>query len=188
MAKPSLKAPVGGSFEIPSEGPVQGVCVDLIDLGVVPGFEGRPEHKIELVFQVDEFNEKGDQRLEVRRRFTLSMNAKSNLRKFIQSWRGKPLTDEEAGEFELYDLIGQNAMLQIVHQPSDKGGTWANIDGIMRVGKGAEKMEPENYKRREKKADGPQAEQPKPTGAKQAAKPRPAPAPEPQDEDEEVPF
>ena len=188
MAKPSLKAPVGGSFEIPSEGPVQGVCADLIDLGVVPGFEGRPEHKIELVFQVDELNEKGDQRLEVRRRFTLSMNAKSNLRKFIQSWRGKPMTDEEAADFELFDLIGQNAMLQIVHQPSDKGGTWANIDGIMRIGKGAEKLEVENYKRREKKADAtPQQEQPKPGKAAGKPAPKPAPAPEPEDDDE-VPF
>lgn len=185
MAKQSLKAPVGGSFEIPSEGPVQGVCVDLIDLGLVPGFEGRLEHKIELVFQVDEQNEKGDARLEVKRRFTLSMNAKSNLRKFVESWRGKKLTDEEAEDFELYDLLNANGMLSIVHAAGNQGGTFANIDTIMRLGKDVEKMVPEGYKRREKKAP---AEQPAAQQAKPAAgKGRSAPAPE-HEEDDEVPF
>lgn len=185
--KQSLKAPVGGSFEIPSEGPVQGVCVDLIDLGLVPGYEGRQEHKIELVFQVDEQNEAGDARLEVKRRFTLSMNAKANLRKFIQSWRGKPLTDEEAGDFELYDLIGQNGMLSIVHAASDKGGTFANIDTIMRLGKGQQKMVAENYTRRVKKEE---AEKPaeKPA-SKPAGKPAGRPVPPPAEaDDDEVPF
>lgn len=173
MAKQSLKAPVGGSFEIPAEGPAQGVCVDLIDLGEIPGYEGRPEHKIELVFQVDEKNEAGDARLEVKRRFTLSMNAKANLRKFIESWRGKKLTDEEAGDFELFDLLGANGTLSIVHAAGDKGGTFANIDTIMRVAKGAPKMVSENYRRREKK----EAAKPATKGA--ALKP---------EEDEEVPF
>ena len=179
MTKQSLKAPVGGSFEIPAEGPVQGVAVDLIDLGEVPGYEGRLEHKIELVFQVDEMNEAGDARLEVKRRFTLSMNAKANLRKFIESWRGKKLTDDEAGDFELFDLIGANGMLSIVHAASDKGGTFANIDTIMRLGKGVTKMVAENYKRREKKEESKPAE--KPNGS--AAKGKPAPEPELDDEE-----
>jgi hypothetical protein len=49
--------------------------------------------------------------------FTLSTAKKANLRKFLEDWRGKDYTDEEAAEVELTKLIGQPGRVTIKHKP-----------------------------------------------------------------------
>jgi hypothetical protein len=67
------------------------------------------------------------------RRFAVSTSKKSGLRKFLTSWRGKAFSDEEIKNFNTDKLLGQTAMLQIVH---DESGEYANIDGIMQIPRG----------------------------------------------------
>ena len=67
------------------------------------------------------------------RRFAVSTSKKSNLRKFLTSWRGKAFSDEELKSFDTDTLLGQTAMLQIVH---DESGEYANIDGVMQIPRG----------------------------------------------------
>lgn len=52
-------------------------------------------------------------------RYTFSMHKKSNLRRDLQTWRGKPFSDAEAEAFDLVSIAGRSATLQIF--TNDKG-------------------------------------------------------------------
>lgn len=63
--------------------------------------------------------------------FTFSMGDKSNLRAFINQWRGKALSDDEAKAFDIGKMVGQPAAINVVHRSSADGTkTYANIGSI----------------------------------------------------------
>lgn len=62
-------------------------------------------------------------------RYTLSLNEKSNLRKHLESWRGRSFTADELKGFDLRNILGKPCLLNIVHNTKD-GNTYANISSI----------------------------------------------------------
>lgn len=67
----------------------------------------------------------------ISRTVTNSMHPKATLRGLIGGWMGN-LSDKEAGDFDLFKLVGQPCMLSVVHaQVADK--TYANIGGVMKL-------------------------------------------------------
>src|SRR5438552_3184662 len=60
--------------------------------------------------------ENGEQPYTIQNRFTLSMFKTAQLRGFVESLLGKKMTDEEAYEFELEDLVGKTCMASVVHK------------------------------------------------------------------------
>ena len=68
--------------------------------------------------------------------YTLSMHEKSNLRKDLESWRGKGFTQTEAEMFDITKLLGLPCMLNIIHKTSkSSGNTYAAISGITKIPK-----------------------------------------------------
>jgi hypothetical protein len=130
-------------------GPHAAVCCDIVDLGVwqdqYPGKAPRNVRKIRLVFQTDETREDG-KRFTVGRLFTASLGEKANLRKFIESWRGVSFTEEELRGFSLSKLIGAPALVQVKHRKKGEK-TYADIDSVMRLPKGMEKLMVTDYVR-----------------------------------------
>ena len=57
--------------------------------------------------------EKGEQPLVLSKEFSLSLNEKANLRKFLAWWRGKDLTKEESQSFDITKLLGEPCILSI---------------------------------------------------------------------------
>jgi len=55
--------------------------------------------------------------------FTATLGEKSNLRAFIESWRGKPFTKEELRSFDIASLIGQTGIANIIHDQGKKDPT-----------------------------------------------------------------
>lgn len=127
-------------FKPHEAGQFVGQCIDTIDLGdSVEQFQDQPKklvHKCALVFRTGERNEQTGEFIDVAREFTVSMGDKSNLRKFLEQWRGKPYTAEqiEAG-VPLHKLTGNPALLTIAHRPSAKGNVYANITACVGVPK-----------------------------------------------------
>lgn len=126
------------------------VCCDVIDLGLVKT-EWGDKPKVRLVFELGLFSEDGteqfspdfpdeDRRYIVRRDFGLSLSEKSTLRPFLESWRGRKFTKEELAGFDLERLIGVNCQLQIIHNITDQGRTFANIQAAVPLGRGMEKI------------------------------------------------
>lgn len=141
--------------ELPPEGTHSAVCVDVIDLGTdVDSFQGGPErlsHKIVLVFQIDERNTFGD-RFELSKEMSLMFGKKATLRKFIEGWRGRAYTDDEARKegAPLHKLVGAPCMLTVAHKVSASSGkAYANVMGAAPLPKQMREfaIEPEGYGR-----------------------------------------
>lgn len=144
-----VKSTSGKDFTPAPAGPHQGVCCDVIDKGMVTTeYEGkkRTSHKILLVWQIDEINPENGERFAVAKRYTASLHEKATLRKDLQSWRGRPFTEQELGGFDLDAVIGVNAMLNIVHNSRD-GVVYANVEAIMPPARNVPKMTVERYVR-----------------------------------------
>jgi hypothetical protein len=136
----------GSNFVPCPAGLHQAVCADVIDNGMVEGVYGT-KHKVTLVFQVNVSMDNGKPFL-VQRRYTLSLDQKANLRKDLESWRGKPFSADELKGFDLEKLLGVNAQLN-VQQTDRDGTTYANITAIVPLGKGMPKMKVAGYVRKQ---------------------------------------
>jgi hypothetical protein len=179
----AINVSAGTNFKPAPAGLHQAVCCDVVDIGLVEVQTpqgAKMQHKVSVVWQIGEVDPETNKRFIVSRRYTASINEKASLHKDLVAWRGKAFTADELKAFDLEKLIGANCQLQVVHQEVAGKGTYANVNGILPLGKGMEKMTvADGYIR---KKDRP-VEQQAPTGqqAPTAATPQ-APA------EEDLPF
>ena len=185
----------GGDFEPHSEGQVAAVCVDVVDLGEkVEEYQGETkiQAKVALVFASGE-RQKDKSLALVTSEMTNSASEKGNLRKFLESWRGKSYTpDQVAAGLPLHKLHGQPGLLSIEHVVTKKGNNFAKIRSISPLPKAMPAPEgvAEEYTRPKFLEDK------KKSYAEAVAKHRaahggddPGPdLPEPEDEDSSLPF
>ena len=115
-------------------------CSALIDLGAQTSLwegESKTAHKVLLSFEITDSDTRradGSAHI-VSKRFTASLHAKSGLRKFLESWRGRPFTPEELRGFDLKNVLGQVCLVGVVHDV--KGDrTYANLGSVMKLPKG----------------------------------------------------
>lgn len=135
------------------------VCVDVVDLGIVDGPYGK-KAMVKLAWQIEEVNEETKKPFTVQRRYGNSLNDKATLRKDLETWRGKKFTKEELAGFDLEKLLGANCQLQIVHNVTDDGSTYANVHAIVPAAKGSQKLVSQGYVReKDRPAEG-QAQRP----------------------------
>lgn len=160
-----VKAP-DEKFPTAPEGSFSAVCVDELDLGIIKtswGGEERERHMTRLVWQLDELDE-DDKRFLVKQDYTASLDEKAKLRKHLQAWRGRAFTAAELMGFDLANVVGVPCMISIVHAQGRKGGTFANVDAVMKLPKGMTAIKPEGYIRVKdrKVADTPKPDQRRP--------------------------
>ena len=140
----ALKAPSGNntSRQIAPEGAYPARCYQIIDLGTTmqtgqfPGKKRKVQFIFELPTETYEF-EKGEglKPFYARSIYNLSMNEKVVLRRDIEAWAGKKMTNEIAGEFDIFTLLGRPCIVNITH--IEKGdATYANIIGMSPLPKG----------------------------------------------------
>jgi hypothetical protein len=106
-------------------------CYRMVEIGTCDEeFLGvkKQMHKVrigwELPTELKVFNpEKGEQPCVIDKEYTLSLADKANLRKDLQSWRGKAFTEEEAEAFDITKLLGVPCMLNIIHVQGKKDPT-----------------------------------------------------------------
>jgi hypothetical protein len=75
----------------------------------------------------------------VSKTYTVSTHEKSQLRKDLEAWRGKPFTVEEISRFEIIKVLGVYALLNVSHVDGKDGNTYANIASLMPLPKGMPK-------------------------------------------------
>ena len=122
------------------------VCYGIIAVGTQPSEKFTPRQKIVVCFEIpSERITIKDQDLPrgISKRYTLSLNEKSILRKDLQSWRGKPFTQEELNGFDVSKVIGSNCLISVLH--SDRAGAvYADISGISALPRQMASVRPEN--------------------------------------------
>jgi hypothetical protein len=97
----------------------------------------RQRQKLLLSFEIlDEAARQADGKPStVHRRLTFSLSQQSALRILLDSWLCRKLTDAEAADFDFSKLLGQYALVTVVH--SERAGqTRADLAGIMPLPKG----------------------------------------------------
>jgi hypothetical protein len=101
---------------------------------------GALQETTRIVFQIDIENSETGKPLEVSQMYSLSLHEKSKLCQHLEAWRGRKFTQKEKEGFDLENLIGANCQVQVVHNIKDGGEIYANIQAIVPLGKGMEKM------------------------------------------------
>lgn len=132
----AIYAKAGASFKPAPAGAHAAVCCDVVDLGEMKvSYAGKDkvQHKINIVWQIDELRDDGNP-FTVKKRYTLSLHEKAALRKDLESWRGKPFTEPELQGFDIEALLSAPALVNVIHQSKD-GTTYANVTGVMRLPK-----------------------------------------------------
>lgn len=139
----------GTDFQPCPAGVHQAVCVDVVDMGVIKSvFNGKEkaQHKIRIVWQVEELREEDHTPFLTQKRYTLSLDDRATLRKDLESWRGRAFTEQELEGFDLEVLIGVNGLLAVQH--TNKAGTvYADVTAVMPLKKGMTKLSPVGYTR-----------------------------------------
>ncbi len=148
-----FKATGGGEdFKRCPAGSHLAVCNMVADVGLQPGSRmyPNPKHKIYVRFEVPAERveyEKDGKKIEgpitIGTYYTASMSEKATLRKHLEGWRSRKLTDAEAEDFDVSAILGKACMLSVVETESD-GKTYSNIANIGAVPKGLPPMQAEN--------------------------------------------
>ena len=133
----------GGNFERCPAGMHLARCYRIIDLGTQKSeYMGQIKylHKIMLGWEIHGMNDDGtaikmkDGRpFAIFKNYTLSWSEKANLRLDLQSWRGKPFTQEEMRKFDLKNVLGAFCMLNVIERPGQDGKTYTNVAGVTPV-------------------------------------------------------
>ena len=133
----------GGNFESCPHGLHLARCYRIVDLGTQKSeYMGQVKHlhKVMLAWEIHGTNDDADPLLmrdgrpfSIFKNYTLSWSDKSNLRIDLQSWRGKPFTEEEMRKFDLKNVLGAWCMLNVIERRGDNGKTYSNVDGITPV-------------------------------------------------------
>ena len=98
----------------------------------------------ELPNERKEFKEgEGEKPYSISGTYTLNFGEKANLRKVVEGIFGRQIYDEEAAQFDVELLVGQTAMVNVIH--TTKGDkTYANINTVTPIPKGMTVPEPVN--------------------------------------------
>ena len=134
----------GGNFERCPSGMHLARCYRIVDLGTQKSeYMGQVKylHKIMLGWEIHGMNDDGSpikmqdgRPFGIFKNYTLSWSEKANLRLDLQSWRGKPFTQEEMRKFDLKNVLGAWCMLNIIERPGKSDGKmYTNVDGVTPV-------------------------------------------------------
>ena len=179
----------GSGFTPHDEGQFAAACADVVGLGErVERYPGKPERVVEKCALVFVTNTVGETK-EVSAEFTVSMNERASLRLFLELWRGKGYSPEQAAAgVPLRLLRGKPALITVEHKRSQKGRIYAKIRGITALPPGLTAPDIDGYQRaafwgERKKLYATEAEQFKQTIAKSEQPQEPSP-----EDDDDLPF
>lgn len=115
-------------------------CIGLIDLGTQEEtYQGKPKRqrkiliKWETPLETKVFKEEnGEQPYIISKEYTMSLADKSNLKKDLESWRGRAFTEQELAGFDLKNVLGVPCLVNVIH--NDNG--YAKITNVSPLPKG----------------------------------------------------
>lgn len=128
----------GGERTLTPAGNFSARCYSMVHMGTIEEeIMGQKKHlnKVRITWELPTEKkifkeENGEQPFSISKEFTLSLHEKATLRKFLESWRGKGFTEEEAKKFNIAKLIGVPCLLNIIHKTSKSGNIYADIASV----------------------------------------------------------
>lgn len=130
----------GGDFELTPAGNHIGRCYAVVDLGMQTSIfngEESTKRKVRISWELPLELMTDGRPFSISATYTISLSEKANLRRDLQSWRGRAFTEQELQGFDLFTVLGVPAMLNVIH--TTKGDRkYANVAGITPLPKGFE--------------------------------------------------
>jgi hypothetical protein len=130
----------GADFKPAPAGNWPAVCSRIVDMGTQPtNYKGKAgtAHQVLITWELhgDETTENDGSPMIAQRAYTWSMSPKANLRKMLESWRGKAFEESDFDTFDIAKLLGAPCLINLTHSTSD-GTTYANITTVAKLPKG----------------------------------------------------
>lgn len=125
-------------FKLPDPDTYTARCVRIIELGTqVASYNGNTKEVKKCWIEWELFGEEGAEAepFLVGNRYTLSLHPDSALRGILKSWRGRDFTPEELAGFDLYNVLGKDCTLGIIHNKVGEK-TYANVSSVSSPMKG----------------------------------------------------
>lgn len=134
----------GSNFTPLPPGTHQARCFGVVDIGTQHSEMFADAWKVMIMWETPHeritMDKEGERPMTISKEYTLSLSKKSNLRKHLETWRGKPFAKEELEGFEVANVIGAPCLLSVIHKQSGSGNTYAAIEAVSAVPKGMEIM------------------------------------------------
>ena len=114
-------------------------CVKMVHIGTAEEtIQGKVKklNKVKLYWELPDethvFKEEyGAEPFMVSKEYTLSMSDRANLRKDLESWRGKGFTEKQASNFDITVLLGIPCMINVIHRTAKSSGNeYVVVSGI----------------------------------------------------------
>lgn len=145
----------GGSFKLIPAGVHVGRCYRVIDLGTQEEtYEGETKllPKLCIYWELHGEDDEGNplmtddgNAMVIWQEFTRSLGKKAKLRATLESWRGRPFSDDELKGFDVSKLLGAYCMVNITHKTSGQGKTYANVSSLTPLPSALRNAKPEPY-------------------------------------------
>jgi hypothetical protein len=105
------------------EGVHQAICNMVVDCGVQPGGKCAPRRQVYIRWEIpaervewmDAAGAKHEEPMNIGRFYTASLSEKATLRRDLESWRGRPFSEEELQGFDLFKVLGTPCQLVVAH-------------------------------------------------------------------------
>lgn len=114
----------GAARQIAPAGTHVATCFGMLDLGTQTDFvQGKSvtAHKVWIWWELSNEKDQEGKPIQIGAFFTLSLNERANLRKMLDSWRGRPFTSEELKGFDVSKIVGAACMLSVIHEQKQNG-------------------------------------------------------------------
>lgn len=145
----------GGDFKLATPGNHPAVCTMVADLGKQrvqsQMFGDSVKHQVyirwELTDEPFEWEDRntGEQNkgfMSIGKTYTLSLHENATLRAVLESWRGRPFTEEERKGFDIAKLAGAPCLVNVAHETGHDGKTRAKVSAVTPLLKGMERPTP----------------------------------------------
>lgn len=140
----------GTSFKPLEPGTYSAVCYLIADIGeqwhdpMNGQKEGRWTHEVMIGWQIvgeDIETDEGAFPYTMHKRFSHSLHPRAKLRQWLDKWRGKPFTAEEAAGFDLSNILGAGCLLQLGY--AHEGSQYFDVLAVMALPKGTQLAKPD---------------------------------------------
>jgi hypothetical protein len=112
------------TWKQPEVGNWSAICIRVIDLGTQDGeFQGKPKssRQCRIVWELTDQFDDNRKPLIIQRTYTSSLGEKANLRKDLESWRGRPFTSAELTGFDVKNILGKPCLLNLIKKQRTYG-------------------------------------------------------------------
>jgi hypothetical protein len=129
-------------YELLPSGLVPAVCVNYFDIGLQPGYQNKPQHKVVIMWELEARRADGA-RFIATKKYTASLSDKATLTADLQSWRGRAFTPEQLDGFDLDNILGKPCQLNLVQIVKGNGDPFVEIATVLPPPKGWVAFAPE---------------------------------------------